>query len=172
LLCVVNKKKHFIVKEHYTLSVIMSKQLMDPTALAAISSAAVLVGAYLFTSTSSAPEGKNPFETDSREPSKPFESDKRKRDDVLKNGYTAKKYEETLKDGKDYDAIIIGSGMCCDIRLLFLHQGIQVSCLMIYFSFAAGAFVGIGSLVTAAIMARAGKKVLVLEQHDQAGGCE
>jgi len=30
---------------------------------------------------------------------------------------------------------------------------------------------GIGSLTTAAIMAKAGKKVLVLEQHDQAGGC-
>merc|ERR1712130_300439 len=29
---------------------------------------------------------------------------------------------------------------------------------------------GIGSLTTAAIMAKAGKKVLVLEQHDQAGG--
>ena len=30
---------------------------------------------------------------------------------------------------------------------------------------------GIGSLTTAALLARAGKKVLVLEQHDQAGGC-
>ena len=30
---------------------------------------------------------------------------------------------------------------------------------------------GIGGLATAAIMAKAGKKVLVLEQHDQAGGC-
>ena len=30
---------------------------------------------------------------------------------------------------------------------------------------------GIGGLMTAALMARAGKKVLVLEQHDQAGGC-
>ena len=30
---------------------------------------------------------------------------------------------------------------------------------------------GIGGLSTAAIMAKAGKKVLVLEQHDQAGGC-
>merc|ERR1712055_1238183 len=30
---------------------------------------------------------------------------------------------------------------------------------------------GIGGLTTAAIMAKAGKKVLVLEQHDQAGGC-
>jgi len=30
---------------------------------------------------------------------------------------------------------------------------------------------GIGGLTTANILARAGKKVLVLEQHDQAGGC-
>lgn len=30
---------------------------------------------------------------------------------------------------------------------------------------------GIGGLTTAAILARAGKKVLVLEQHDQCGGC-
>ena len=29
---------------------------------------------------------------------------------------------------------------------------------------------GPGGLITAAIMAKAGKKVLVLEQHDQAGG--
>jgi hypothetical protein len=30
---------------------------------------------------------------------------------------------------------------------------------------------GIGGLTTASILARAGKKVLVLEQHDQCGGC-
>jgi all-trans-retinol 13,14-reductase len=30
---------------------------------------------------------------------------------------------------------------------------------------------GIGSLSCAAMLAKAGKKVLVLEQHDQAGGC-
>ena len=30
---------------------------------------------------------------------------------------------------------------------------------------------GIGGLTTAALLARAGQKVLVLEQHDQAGGC-
>lgn len=30
---------------------------------------------------------------------------------------------------------------------------------------------GIGGLCSAALLAKAGKKVLVLEQHDQAGGC-
>lgn len=30
---------------------------------------------------------------------------------------------------------------------------------------------GIGGLTTAAILSRAGKKVLILEQHDQCGGC-
>lgn len=30
---------------------------------------------------------------------------------------------------------------------------------------------GIGGLTTAAILAKSGKKVLVLEQHDQCGGC-
>jgi all-trans-retinol 13,14-reductase len=30
---------------------------------------------------------------------------------------------------------------------------------------------GIGGLMAAALLARAGKRVLVLEQHDQAGGC-
>ncbi|XP_019618187.1 PREDICTED: putative all-trans-retinol 13,14-reductase [Branchiostoma belcheri] len=30
---------------------------------------------------------------------------------------------------------------------------------------------GIGGLCTAALLAKTGKKVLVLEQHDQAGGC-
>lgn len=30
---------------------------------------------------------------------------------------------------------------------------------------------GIGGLAIAAILAKVGKKVLVLEQHDQAGGC-
>ena len=79
---------------------------------------------------------KDPFSTDSREPSKAFEFDKDKRDLILKNGYSTKKLEAA---GEDFDVIVIGSG--------------------------------IGGLTTAAILSRAGKKVLVLEQHDQCGGC-
>ena len=30
---------------------------------------------------------------------------------------------------------------------------------------------GIGAMTTGAIMAKSGKRVLLLEQHDQAGGC-
>ena len=30
---------------------------------------------------------------------------------------------------------------------------------------------GIGGMTTGVLMAKSGKKVLVLEQHDQAGGC-
>ena len=30
---------------------------------------------------------------------------------------------------------------------------------------------GIGGLATGAILSKAGKRVLILEQHDQAGGC-
>lgn len=30
---------------------------------------------------------------------------------------------------------------------------------------------GVGGLTAAAILAKAGKRVLILEQHDQAGGC-
>ena len=30
---------------------------------------------------------------------------------------------------------------------------------------------GIGGLTTAAVLAKSGQRVLVLEQHDQAGGC-
>lgn len=80
--------------------------------------------------------GRNPFATDSREPSKPFEYDKSKRDLILKNGYSDKKLAAT---GDNFDVIVIGSG--------------------------------IGGLTTAALLSRAGKKVLVLEQHDQCGGC-
>ncbi|CAM9258396.1 unnamed protein product [Ectocarpus fasciculatus] len=80
--------------------------------------------------------GANPFSKDTRKKIEPFVSDKKKRDDVLKNGFTVKKFEGA---GKEYDAIIIGSG--------------------------------IGGLMAAALMSRAGKRVLVLEQHDQAGGC-
>lgn len=80
--------------------------------------------------------GSNPFKEDTRQPLEPYETDRKKRDEVLKNGFTVKKFES---QGVEYDAVIIGSG--------------------------------IGGLMTAALLARAGKKVLVLEQHDQAGGC-
>jgi len=75
----------------------------------------------------------NPFDGDIRVPRKDYIHDQKKRDAVIKQGFSKDKIPDNL------DAIIIGSG--------------------------------IGSLTTAAIMSRAGKRVLVLEQHDQAGGC-
>ena len=78
-------------------------------------------------------KSKNPFEKDDRKKRRPYVIDQRKRDAVLKQGFSMQKVPE------DLDAIIVGSG--------------------------------IGGLTTGAIMAKAGKRVLVLEQHDQAGGC-
>merc|ERR1712055_873822 len=75
----------------------------------------------------------NPFEKDIRVERKPYIHDQKKRDAVIKQGFSKDKIPASL------DAVIIGSG--------------------------------IGSMTTAAIMAKAGKRVLVLEQHDQAGGC-
>jgi len=75
----------------------------------------------------------NPFTKDIREPRKTYQHDQKKRDAVLKQGFSLDKVPEHL------DAIIIGSG--------------------------------IGGMTTGAIMAKAGKRVLILEQHDQAGGC-
>jgi len=75
----------------------------------------------------------NPFEKDIRVERKPYIHDQKKRDAVIKQGFSKDKIPSSL------DAVIIGSG--------------------------------IGSMTTAAIMAKAGKRVLVLEQHDQAGGC-
>ncbi|XP_067286043.1 inactive all-trans-retinol 13,14-reductase [Pseudorasbora parva] len=75
----------------------------------------------------------HPFSVESVRPPGPLELDQRKRDKVLKQGFTK------VKIPKDLDAIIIGSG--------------------------------IGGMTAAATMAKAGKKVLVLEQHDVAGGC-
>ncbi|KAG0715457.1 putative all-trans-retinol 13,14-reductase [Chionoecetes opilio] len=75
----------------------------------------------------------NPFQEVVKSKVKPKILDQKKRDAVLKQGFSEDKVP------KDLDAIVIGSG--------------------------------IGGLSSAAILAKAGKKVLVLEQHDQAGGC-
>ncbi|XP_076008262.1 inactive all-trans-retinol 13,14-reductase-like [Genypterus blacodes] len=74
----------------------------------------------------------NPFTLDSLKLPGPREFDQRKRDEVLKQGFSLDKVPENL------DALVIGSG--------------------------------IGGLTVGATLAKAGKKVLVLEQHDQAGG--
>ena len=92
----------------------------------------------------------NPFMRDVRQPRKPYVHDQKKRDAVLKQGFSMDKvkslklvvallYNMFVQVPSHLDAIIIGSG--------------------------------IGGMTTGAIMAKAGRRVLVLEQHDQAGGC-
>ncbi|XP_006790992.1 inactive all-trans-retinol 13,14-reductase [Neolamprologus brichardi] len=75
----------------------------------------------------------SPFSLDSVRPPAPREFDQKKRDKVIKQGFSVDKVPKNL------DVIVIGSG--------------------------------IGGLTAGATLAKAGKKVLVLEQHDQAGGC-
>ncbi|XP_030630929.1 inactive all-trans-retinol 13,14-reductase [Chanos chanos] len=76
---------------------------------------------------------RSPFSLESVRPPGPLELDQKKRDKVLRQGFSRDKVPEKL------DAIVIGSG--------------------------------IGGLTVAATLAKVGKKVLVLEQHDMAGGC-
>ncbi|KAM9831225.1 inactive all-trans-retinol 13,14-reductase [Neosynchiropus ocellatus] len=75
----------------------------------------------------------SPFSLESVRPPGPREFDQKKRDRVIKQGFTVDKVPQNV------DVIVIGSG--------------------------------IGGLAAGATLAKAGKKVLMLEQHDQAGGC-
>lgn len=105
--------------------------LISLPVLVAVGAAAVLVKAlFFFFSKSSSP---NPFQGPHSFQVKPKVLDQKKRDAVLKQGFSKDKIPDKL------DAIVIGSG--------------------------------IGGMSTAAILAKVGKRVLVLEQHDQAGGC-
>ncbi|KAK1881799.1 Inactive all-trans-retinol 1314-reductase [Dissostichus eleginoides] len=76
---------------------------------------------------------KSPFSLESVRPPGPREFDQKKRDKVIKQGFSLDKVPQNL------DVIVIGSG--------------------------------IGGLTAAATLAKAGRRVLLLEQHDQAGGC-
>ena len=122
------------------------------------------------------PKSPNPFAKDSRVPRKPYIHDQHKRDKVLKQGFSQAKVglkQRSTRLGKNVlifvcfeqvpenlDAIVIGSGIGGIISYFFILVP-ETKCFFFY----------LPGLTTAAVMAKAGKKVLVLEQHDQAGGC-
>ena len=70
----------------------------------AVAAAAGVAGIITYFTVYHSPAARNPFTTDTRLNKKPYESDQRKRDQIIKNGYSAKKLSS------DYDAIVIGSG--------------------------------------------------------------
>eukprot|EP00606_Chrysophyceae_sp_TOSAG23-5_P001472 GSChrysophyteH2.ASY1.ANO1.304.1 assembled CDS len=114
----------------------------SPSPVTVATVAAVVVGTAAFFLWPKKAKGRNPFDRDTRlAPPLTLETDKTKRDKRLKNGYTKKKLKENTPTANNGQYDVIVVGS------------------------------GIGGLNCAALLARAGKTVLVLEQHDQIGGC-
>lgn len=76
---------------------------------------------------------------------------------------------------QDVKKVFLGSASQPSAKLILQH----ISCFLAGFRFdrvppALDAVVigsGVGGLTAAALLSKAGKRVVVLEQHDQAGGC-
>lgn len=120
----------------------MDLDLRNKTTLLACGSVVVAtIAVAVFGGMLNKKQGKNPFIEDTRRDREEYVFDKAKRDAVIRCGYTSNVVKNLIKQNNDQDFDAIVIGS------------------------------GIGGLMSAALLARSGKKVLVLEQHDQAGGC-
>lgn len=102
--------------------------------------------------------GKNPFLGDCRRPPRPLVHDKAERDRVLKQGLSP-------SNDRWIDAVLFLPVLIFNVSPGFTQKRIPENVDVIVIGS------GIAGLTTAALLSKAGKKVLVLEQHDQAGGC-
>ena len=95
---------------------------------------------------------QNPFAQDARRKRGPYITDQRKRAEVIKQNFHVEKVRKIYSLQR----------VCVHLTAHALQVPPKIDVIVI------GS--GAGGLSTAALLAKAGKRVLVLEQHDQAGG--
>lgn len=133
--------------------------------------------------------GPNPFAIDTREPLKPMVFDRKLKNKVLKQGqlkiwpsalllrFLSRQYIYKAKPAQRFFFFFSCSKYFgfhdtpnSLIPRLFPHSGFLASKVpQDLDAIVVGS--GIGGLAIAVLLAKVGKKVLVLEQHDRAGGC-